>query len=289
MKILWADDQLEVAKTFSGLLVDRGDTVVFAGDGEEALQLLYDGQFDVVLADLRMPPGAWGGLWFLEQLKELPDPPPVVIVSGEGAQTETIKALRLGAVDYITKDCLQDELVTQMEVLESTFKKNLSIVALLSYGEGPCIEFKSTLRYNLYSKKIDEAIELAVLKTIAGFLNSAGGTLLVGVSDSGEILGIEADQFSNVDKFQLHFWNLVRESMGTEVSSFITTTLVSNLDKGIFRIDCKASGSPIFIKWKGAKESKLQEFFYVRAGPQTEQLGTRQALSYIADHFKRRT
>jgi len=287
MKILWADDQLEVASTFAGLLEDRRHTVVFARDGEDALRLLHDSQFDVVLADLRMPPGEWGGLWLLEQLKGMPEPPPVVIVSGEGAQSETIKALRLGAIDYITKDRIRDELVNQIEIIEATLNVNLSIAGLLKAGEGPHVEFKSTLRFNLHSKKIDEVIELAVLKTIVGFLNAGGGTLLIGVSDSGDILGIDNDQFANLDKFQLHFWNLVREAIGSAISSFLTTSLSSHSIGYIFRVDCKASGKPVFVNWKAAKESRSQEMFFVRAGPQTEQLGTRQALAYISDHFRR--
>lgn len=287
MKILWADDQLEVASTFAGLLEDHSHTVVFAGDGESALRLVRESRFDAVLADLRMPPGEWGGLWLLEQLKGVPDAPAVVIVSGEGSQPETIKALRLGAVDYITKDSLRAELVNQISILESTLNVHLSIAGLLRSGEGHHIEFKSTLRYNLHSKKIDEAMELAVLKTIAGFLNSGGGTLLIGVSDLGDILGIVNDQFSTADKFQLHFWNLVRDAIGPEVSNFLSTSVSSHSIGDIFRVDCKASGKPVFVTWKAAKELRTQELFYVRAGPQTEHLGTRQALAYIDDHFRR--
>jgi CheY-like chemotaxis protein len=287
MKILWADDQIEVASTFGGLLEACSHKVVFAPDAEVALLLIHNGQFDVVLADLRMPPGKWGGLWLLEQLKSVPDAPAVVIVSGEGAQPETIQALRLGAVDYITKDRLHDELVNQMKALEVTLNVRRGVIGLIATGEGQHIEFKSTLRYNLHAKKIDQAIELATLKTIAGFLNSAGGTLLIGVSDLGDILGVENDQFTNIDKFQLHFWNLIREAIGPEVSNFLTTSMLSHSEKNLFRVDCKPSSKPVFLRWKAANESKTQDLFFVRAGPQTELLGTRQAVDYIDDHFRR--
>ena len=287
MKILWADDQIEVASTFAGLLEACSHKVVFAPDAEAALLLLQDRQFDVVLADLRMPPGEWGGLWLLEQIKGVPDAPAVVIVSGEGAQPETIKALRLGAVDYITKDRLHDELANQMKALEITLNVRRGVAGLIAAGEGQHIEFKSTLRYNLHAKKIDQVIELAALKTIAGFLNSAGGTLLIGLSDLGEVLGIETDQFTNVDKFQLHFWNLVREAIGPEVSNFLTTSMSSHSEKNLFRGDCRPSAKPVYLRWKAANETKIQDLFFVRAGPQTELLGTRQAVDYIDDHFRR--
>lgn len=286
MNILWVDDQIEVASTFAGLLEACSHKVVFACDGKDALQRVHEDQFDVILADLRMPPGEWGGLWLLQELKGIANAPSVVIISGEGAQRETIQALRLGAVDYITKDRLQDELVKQIKNLEEALSANRSISRLLATGEGHHIEFKSTLRYNLHSKKSDSAIELAALKSIAGFLNSDGGTLLIGVSDSGDILGVENDQFLNIDKFQLHFWNLVRESIGTKVSSLLLTSMLLHEGRNIFRIDCKPSRVPVFLRWKVANESKVQDIFFIRAGPQTEQLGTRQALGYIQDHFR---
>jgi len=65
------------------------------------------------------------------------------------------------------------------------------VLELIKKGESEKIEFKSTLRTNLYTKEIDKKIELSVLKTINAFLNSNGGTLLIGVNDKGELLGTE--------------------------------------------------------------------------------------------------
>ena len=64
---------------------------------------------------------------------------------------------------------------------------------LIKRGENEKIEFKSTLRINLHTKEQDKKVENSVLKTIVAFLNSEGGTLLIGVSDCGEIIGIEKD------------------------------------------------------------------------------------------------
>lgn len=66
---------------------------------------------------------------------------------------------------------------------------------IVNQGETTTVEFKSTLRINLHTGEKDPRIELAVLKTIAAFLNSSGGTLLIGVNDDGEPLGVEADHF----------------------------------------------------------------------------------------------
>jgi predicted HTH transcriptional regulator len=53
-----------------------------------------------------------------------------------------------------------------------------------------------------------------VLKTVAGFLNAHGGTLMVGVDDDGKVLGLAADGFPNEDKMGLHLVNLIRDRIG---------------------------------------------------------------------------
>jgi len=60
---------------------------------------------------------------------------------------------------------------------------------LISNGESAIVEFKSTLRTNLHTAQFDKNIEHSTLKTISAYLNSEGGTLLIGISDSGHISG----------------------------------------------------------------------------------------------------
>ncbi len=89
---------------------------------------------------------------------------------------------------------------------------------LIGAGEGYNLEFKTSLRWDIRQEKKNPAIEHASLKTISAFLNSSGGHLLIGVEDNGRVEGVEIDKFENDDKFLLHFWNLVKASMGQEVT-----------------------------------------------------------------------
>jgi predicted HTH transcriptional regulator len=89
-----------------------------------------------------------------------------------------------------------------------------SVAQLLAAGEGDVVEFKSTLRTNLHTGQPDERIQLSVLKTIAGFLNAGGGTLVIGVDDDENVLGLAADAFPNEDKMGLHLVNLIRDRVG---------------------------------------------------------------------------
>jgi hypothetical protein len=149
------------------------------------------------------------------------------------------------------------------------------IQALVQSGESADLEFKSTLRWNLKAEKADKHVELASLKTIVAFLNSNGGTLLVGVDDDGTALGIEKDRFANEDKYLLHFNNLIRQHIGLEFSQHIYFEIKDIDNKKILVVDCKPSENPVFLKHNSTED------FYVRVGPGSRKLATSKVLEYI--------
>jgi len=151
---------------------------------------------------------------------------------------------------------------------------------LIGAGEGYNLEFKTSFRWDVRQEKKNPAIEHASLKTITAFLNSSGGHLLIGVEDDGRVEGIEIDKFENDDKFLLHFWNLIKSSMGQEVTPFIKTTL-EKIDGGtVCQVKCLRSPVPVFLRQKGFGEE-----FYIRTGPSSASLEIREALKYIAERF----
>ena len=146
-------------------------------------------------------------------------------------------------------------------------------------GEGDKIEFKSTLRTNLYTNQIDKKMEHAVLKTIVAYLNSNGGTLLVGVSNDGTISGVEKDGFQDSDKLNLHFTNLLNSHIGNEYLPFIKHEIVKIDGKSILKIDCLASNKHVFLKGLEGEE------FYVRNGPASVRLDGSSLVDYIHHKF----
>ncbi len=64
-RVLFVDDQREVATTLSGLLASEGVECRFADNGEAGLERLLAEVFDLAILDLRMPQGDWGGIWVL--------------------------------------------------------------------------------------------------------------------------------------------------------------------------------------------------------------------------------
>ena len=156
------------------------------------------------------------------------------------------------------------------------------IKSLLGKGEGKTVEFKSTLRTNLHTNQIDKKMEHSVMKTISAFMNTDGGTLLIGVEDDGSILGIEQDNFQNKDNYYRHFTNLVKQYTGNEYLPFIRSEIIPIEDKSILKVDCSPSHKGVFLKVDNNNEE-----FYVRTGPSTVKLEGSKLLSYVDQRFKK--
>jgi Schlafen, AlbA_2 len=150
-----------------------------------------------------------------------------------------------------------------------------SIRRLIAMGEGRTIEFKSTMRMNRRTQKTGKEIEKAWLKGLAAFMNTDGGTVLLGVADNGRIVGMEPDGFENEDKCMLHFKNLVNRHIGAELSKFIRFRIyrVDGLQVGV--VVCGRSSQPVYLKF-GDKES-----YYIRNGPSSDPLPVSKVVAYI--------
>ena len=150
----------------------------------------------------------------------------------------------------------------------------------ISRGEGMQVEFKSTLRVNLHTGQNDQKMEHAVLKTLAAFLNSNGGTLFVGVNDSGEIIGLQSDNFPNEDKMALHLDNLIKSQLGLPVYACIKIEFAGSEDARFLAIECAPSDKPVFLK------NSTGEEFFIRAGASSPALPASHMHEYIQQRFK---
>ena len=164
---------------------------------------------------------------------------------------------------------------------KETGSAGLDLPALLEQGESEAVEFKSTLRINLHTGAVDKRMEQAVLKTVAGFLNTDGGTLIVGVSDDGTPVGIAADKFPNEDKMSLHLVNIVKTRLGAMAMTSMHVRFEDyDDDHRVLRARCLKSPAPVYVKDGEA------ERFYVRTGPATTELTASQIPSYVLHRFK---
>lgn len=158
------------------------------------------------------------------------------------------------------------------------FKRSRDII---KYGESDKVEFKSTLRFNLYTGKFGKEIEHAALKTIAAFLNTWGGILFIGVDDKQNIIGLENDNFENDDKSLLHLTQMVNDRLGSHFMQFINCAVETVDSRKIMRVDISPANRPAFLT------SNNEEYFYVRAGPSTTDLKPSMIYDYIDNRFFR--
>lgn len=158
--------------------------------------------------------------------------------------------------------------------------EELDVSEVVSDGESEAVEFKATLRTNLHTGEKDARMEHAVLKTLAGFLNVQGGTLVIGVADDGTPIGIESDGFENEDKMSLHLVNLVKSKLGITAITFLHAHFDDYDGHRVLVVVCLKAPSPIYVK------DGNQEHFYIRTGPSTTELSPSQMQDYIEKRFR---
>jgi type I restriction enzyme R subunit len=159
---------------------------------------------------------------------------------------------------------------------------------LIKRGESKTLEFKATLRWSLKEdRQDDKGVTHAVLKTIAAFLNTEGGDLLIGVADDGSIVGVEKDRLETDDKFMRHLSQVVRNGLGDRSGTCIDPKTQIVQDKAVCVVSCQRSPEPVFLKWKGLETAPEGDFF-VRSGPGTVKLPPDSAKEFIRTRFPAR-
>ncbi len=120
---------------------------------------------------------------------------------------------------------------------------------LLKLQESKTLEFKSSLRWNLKEDcKDDKHVTQAALKTIAAFLNTEGGDLLIGVDDDRKVLGIEHDRLENDDKFMRHLVQAVRNGLGDRAGTCIDPKTQIVKGKTVCLVSCQQSSEPTYLR-----------------------------------------
>jgi serine/threonine protein kinase len=192
-------------------------------------------------------------------------------------------------------------------------EKTADLDSLISNGESARLEFKQTLQWDARLNKRNPELLRTSVKTVCAFLNSAGGTLLIGVADSGEPTGLEHDirDFSDrktTDGFESRFRDALVAGLDPESSDLVALSFPVVHGVRICRADVERSPHPVFLASK-SKNISLQFYvrqegdppqpvgcpacgelipppeFYVRKGNASRPLDVRQAHEYIREHW----
>lgn len=184
-------------------------------------------------------------------------------------------------------------------------RRTSNVGSLIAAGEGDKAEFKSSLHHphealpdDLMSrvevgrldqaqawKEVQKRLNHSVTKTLAAFLNSSGGTLLIGVGDSGVVLGIEAD-YSHLprakqdqDGWLLSLRDIVNKALGEEVWSLIQVSVVQHEQSPVGVIECPPRSTETWLNENG------KDIFYIRASSATHSLQGPKLTRYVRERW----
>jgi hypothetical protein len=150
---------------------------------------------------------------------------------------------------------------------------------LIGMGEGSNLEFKSTLQWDVAEDKPNKALRDSVLKTLAAFMNTNGGNLLIGVEDSGHVFGLDKDLSllgGSEDRFLQLLSTLIADKIGPQYSSLVTPQVEEISGKKICVIKISKSSEPAFVDGQQGRRE-----FFIRVGNTTRALDPEQTVSYI--------
>lgn len=118
VKILVVDDEPSARDTVADLLTDDGYTVTTSDDGRNALTLLEQTPFDLVISDLIMP--GMSGIELTKQIKAANLDIPIIVITGFATIEHAVESMKAGAYDFITKPFNIDQIkITVNKALET--------------------------------------------------------------------------------------------------------------------------------------------------------------------------
>jgi hypothetical protein len=158
---------------------------------------------------------------------------------------------------------------------------------LVRLAESQHLEFKSSARWNVQRRDKDSAIEALIVRAVAGFMNSRGGVLLIGVGDEGRPLGLESDYKTLTrsraprDAFENWLTTLLSNVLGHAATATCATILFDSVDgRDVCRVEVLPSPEPVFAE---IKQSQTQLF--VRINNSTRELNLKDSLDYVRRHW----
>ena len=189
-----------------------------------------------------------------------------------------------------------DDLLTQVRADPELFARLVETVfgasatwacpteELLIDDETRTVEYKQTARWNVRERRRDSAMEQVIVKTVAGMLNDRGGTLLIGVTDSREPVGLDDDYAqvkpANADGYVNWLDTLFETNLGHAGANRLDIRIDSINGHDICRIDIPASSRPIW-----AKNPKSADTLHQRRNNSTRAVPADEVETFLAERF----
>ncbi len=165
-------------------------------------------------------------------------------------------------------------------IKEATPIASVNLLDLLNKDEHENLEFKSTFRWDTRQNGVNKILEKSVMKTIAAFLNSQGGNLVIGVDDNKSVVGLASDYGSlirkDADGFENHFTQVFHNMIGAEFRQFVKLNWSQVDGKECCVATVSPSRKPVYLKGDNNSEE-----FYIRTGNGTTSLKLSEANAFI--------
>src|SRR5260221_14671422 len=187
--ILIVDDESGIRESLRGVLEDEGYKTSVSPSGEDCLELLHKGNFDLILLDVWLT--GIDGLEVLERIREHQDPPEVIMISGHGTIETAVRATKLGAYDFLEKPLsLEKTLILVKNAIESKklHRENVDLKKQL--------QVKSII--------VGDSIPMKALRQQIGLMAPTNGRVLIyGESGTGKELVAHAIHIHSLRKDDL--------------------------------------------------------------------------------------
>ncbi|SCA62890.1 Acetoacetate metabolism regulatory protein AtoC [Chlamydiales bacterium SCGC AG-110-P3] len=250
-KILIADDDVTICETLEALFCDKGYVVETAHDGSSAVTKLKKAKSDACLLDVQLPDA--DGIELLETLKVASPETVFLIITAYGSVSQSVDAMKQGAIDYILKPFNIDEITLRVEraLKNRSLVDQVDYLAEKVYGEWDADYIVST---NSAMKKVHDSLQrIAKSNSTTVFINGETGTGKEVIAR--RIHGLSPRQnrpFVDVNATALTAELLESELFGHEAGSFTGATKTK---KGLFEV---ASGGTLFLDEIGDMDVILQ-------------------------------
>jgi hypothetical protein len=196
--------------------------------------------------------------------------------------------------DFLTerRKMLAERLNAFLEGITKTEEVSVpvSLEEMIAEGESDELEFKSSLRWDYAEAKVNKDLEMVIVKSVAAFANSQGGTLMIGVKDDGEILGLEHDYISldggDRDKFERHLRGILSNHLGASyVAGKVRVRFQVDGDElEVCQVEVLPAQQPIIVTLKDKGGQSVEKFF-VRSGNSSQGLALSEMNVYIKERF----
>jgi hypothetical protein len=176
------------------------------------------------------------------------------------------------------------QLKNRLECKHSEKKNEEEIKELIIRGENESTEFKSTIRFDLRESKVNPKLEFVIAKTVSAFMNTDGGSLIIGVDDDGNVIGLQKDfetlSKKNSDGFELHFRQLIKKYLNGNFEKHIKVSFPVIENKEICLVKIAKCSKPVFATFEG------KEYFFVRNGNSSLPLNRQEQSEYQREHWQ---